>query len=161
MRPGLFRLLEKCSAKTNPSPELQKFLDDHFTDTGTGKWRPFKKKLVSPRFVDAVRKDERSDAKLKRWSNVLHKHLTAKAEAFKVPSQSSGKSYTVKYHTDLNRFTCGCPDFTYAQSVKTSKNRDCKHIQLLKMELKSQGKQLEKRAMAGAASRLLAELRKG
>lgn len=155
MKPGVFGLLDKLAAKA-PSRAIQEHLDSHFSDSGTGKWKSFKKRLVNPAFVQAVRKDDRSDTKLKRWSNVLHKHLTAKVESFQVPSQSSSKMYTVKYHPDLNRFTCSCGDFTYVQSVKTGKKRDCKHIQLTKLELDSQGKKLEKKAMAAAAARLLA-----
>jgi hypothetical protein len=162
MRPGLFSLLEKTSSKLIQARDIREHLDNHFADTGTGKWKSFKKRLASQSFVDAVKQDERSDAKLKRWSTVLHKHLAARnVPTFQVPSQSSSKMYTVKYHPDLNRFTCSCGDFTYVQSVRTAKNRDCKHIQMTKLELDAQGKKLEKKAMSAAAARILRELTEG
>jgi hypothetical protein len=143
MTPGLFKLLEKHAAASNlaPSRANQEFLDNHFVETSTGKWRAFKNKLTSPAFVAAVKQDDRADRKLKRYTEMNGRHMQAKGvPSFQVPSQSKGGSYTVKYHPDLDRYSCNCGDWVHVQSTKTGKNRNCKHIQMLELELQSQGK---------------------
>jgi hypothetical protein len=102
MRPGLLNFLEKVSA-AHSQPQHEEFLDEHFSVTP--QWKAFRKKLKAKSFVEAVKQDTRSDEKLKRYSEANGKHLRAHGvPTFPVPSQSSGKSYTVKYHPDDGRF---------------------------------------------------------
>jgi hypothetical protein len=161
MKPGLLSFLEKVSGQVHP--KHQEFLDEHFSISP--QWKEFKKKLRSPTFVEAVKDDTRSDEKLKRYSEANATHVQAKGvPSFPVPSQSSSKWYTVKYHPDINRFTCNCGDWVHKRSWKEEKKqRDCKHVQLVRMELKNQGvdvKSLTKQAAEGrAAARLLELLR--
>lgn len=144
-------------------PKHQEFLDEHFGVSPA--WKKFRAKLRSPSFVDAVKADTRSDKKLQRYSDGNGKHLQARGvPTFPVPSQSSGsKSYDVKYHSDIDRFTCNCGDWIHKRSWRQGQTtRDCKHIWLVKNELKNQGitpQDLTKQAAAGAAAaRLLAAL---
>jgi len=141
-----------------PSPQHQEFLDNHFTDASTSKWRAFKNKLVSPKFVDAVRQDERADSKLKRYSENNARHMQAKGvPSYRVPSQSSGKSYTVKFHPSVKRFSCNCGDWVHKQSTK-GKGGECKHVNMVKRELESQGISKEKQAaIRGVAAASLLE----
>ena len=152
MMPQLFQMLTKLAAIAT-SKDHQEFLDDHFVDTGTAKWKTFKNKLTSPKFVAAVRQDERADSKLKRYSENNARHMQAKGiPSYKVPSQSSGKSYTVKYHPDIKKYSCNCGDWVHKQSTK-GKGGDCKHVQMLKLELRAQGK--AKTAARGNAAAIL------
>ena len=139
-----------------PSAQHQEFLDNHFTDTSTSKWRAFKNKLVSPRFVDAVKQDDRTDSKLKRYSENNARHMQAKGvPSYRVPSQSSGKSYTVKYHPSIDRFSCNCGDWVHKRSTK-GKGGECKHVKMVKYELKAQGIPKEKQAsLRGMAAETL------
>lgn len=162
MKPGLFSFLTKLAA-TPIRPQDSEFLDEHFGVSP--KWKAFRQKLKAQTFVQAVKQDTRSDEKLKRYSEANGKHLRARGvPTFPVPSQSSGKTYTVKYHPDDGRYSCNCGDWIHARSHQTSKPRqDCKHIWLVKNELKTSGtdvkSMVEKKAFAKsfaeAAARLL------
>lgn len=141
----------------------QEFLDEHFGVSPV--WEKFRSRLKSPAFVDAVKTDTRSDSKLKRYSEGNAKHLQARGvPTFPVPSQSNtARSYAVKYHADIDRFTCDCGDWVHKRSWKKGqKTRDCKHIWLVKNELKNQGvpkQDLTKQAAFGsAAAKLLTSL---
>ncbi len=147
MTPTLFMMMHKTSATLAPSLQHQEFLDNHFTDTSTAKWKEFKKKLRSKSFVSAVKQDDRADDKLKRFSASLNRHFTGKGPKFDVPSQNSSRSYVVKYHPDKDSFSCSCGDWTYKQSTKPQvKKQECKHVSMLKHELQARGEVLEKRA---------------
>lgn len=112
---------------------VQKFLDGHFTNP---EWGDFKKKLRSPKFVSAVAQDDRADDKLKRYAENNGRHLQAKgAPTYKVPSQSGGKPYTVKFHSDIDSFSCDCGDWIHKQSTKGT-GGECKHVRRLKSKLK-------------------------
>jgi hypothetical protein len=158
MRPGLLSLLTKLSA-VQVQPHDQEFLDEHFGISPA--WKDFKKKLRNKSFVEAVKQDTRSDEKLKRYSEANSKHLRARGvPTFPVPSQSSSKTYSVKYHPDDGRFSCSCGDWVHARSHQVSKpKQDCKHIWLVKHELKQSGTDVQgmvkKAAMGRAAARLL------
>lgn len=161
MRPGLFQLHKQAMATNlQPSPAHQEFLDQHFVDSGTAKWKAFKNKLRSPAFVAAVKQDDRADKKLKRYSEMNSKHMTARGvPMFKVPSQSSSKMYTVKFHPDAGRYTCNCGDWVHVRSVQARKTKqDCKHVQMVKQELQATGRrpeqEMEKRARGRAAATL-------
>ena len=162
MKPGLFQLLTKVAAPVEaPSRPHQEFLDGHFAVSPD--WKGFKNKLTSKKFVEAVKHDPRADKKLQRYAEMNGKHMQAKGvPIFQVPSQSTSKMYTVKFHPDAERLSCNCGDWVHQRSWRTGKRtRDCKHIKLLQMELKNSGQQLEKVAMVSAASRLLSELKSG
>lgn len=158
MKPGLLSFLTKVSA-VKAQPQHQEFLDEHFSVSPA--WKDFKKKLRSKSFVEAVKQDTRSDEKLKRYSEANGKHLRARGvPTFPVPSQSGPGSYNVKYHPDDGRYSCNCGDWVHARSHKTHrKQQDCKHIWLVKNELKLSGTSIEsmvkKAAMGMAAARLL------
>lgn len=157
MRPGLLGFLVKVSAPV-AQPQHQEFLDEHFSLNPA--WKDFKRKLKSPSFVEAVKQDTRADEKLKRYSEANAQHLQARGVPyFRVPSQSSSKYYTVKYHPDNDRFSCNCGDWVHARSHQEAKRqKDCKHIGVIRNELKSQGvtsKDLVKKAAAGRAAAAL------
>lgn len=161
MRPGLFQLHKLAMAtKLQPSPAHQEFLDSHFSEPGTAKWKAFKNKLRSSAFVSAVKQDDRADSKLKRYSEMNSRHMRAKdVPVFKVPSQSSSKMYTVKFHPDVDRYTCNCGDWVHVRSVQTRKaKKDCKHVQMVKLELQATGRrpeqEMEKKARGRAAAAL-------
>lgn len=160
MRPGLFQTLTKHAAKLQPTPAHQEFLDGHFSSADTAKWRAFKNKLTSPKFVAAVKQDDRADPKLKRYAQMNGKHMQAKTvPTFPVPSQTSSKVYKVKFHPDINRFSCNCGDWVHKQSVKTGKHKDCKHVTMVQLELKSQGLSAKTKLAAQAAQRVAELLR--
>lgn len=157
MTPGLFNILEKVSA-VKIRPQDQEFLDEHFSLSPA--WKDFRKKLKAKSFVEAVKEDPRSDSKLKRYSEANGMHLRdRKVPAFPVPSQSSNKTYNVKYHPQTGRFSCSCGDWVHARSHQTAKTKqDCKHIWLVKNELRQSGtdinSMLEKKAFAAAVRKL-------
>lgn len=160
MRPGLFSFLEKIAAERS-QPQHEEFLDEHFGISPA--WKDFKKKLRSKSFVEAVKQDPRADDKLKRYSEANGLHLRARnVPSFPVPSQSKAGSYTVKYHPSVGRYSCNCGDWVHARSHQTGKTKqDCKHIWLVKNELKISGTDVEsmkKTAQGRAAASLLEEL---
>lgn len=152
MKPGLFSFLEKISAPL-AHPQHQEFLDEHFSIAP--QWGTFKKKLKSKTFVEAVKQDTRADDKLKRYSEANGKHLQARGvPTFTIPSMSSTGKYTVKYHPDIDRFTCNCGDWVYKRSHQQRKpNKDCKHITLIKTQLKTSGRSEEDLVKKAALSR--------
>lgn len=131
MKPGFLNLLTKLSA-TKVQPKHQEFLDEHFSVSP--KWDTLKKKLRSPAFVEAIKQDIRSDEKLKRYSEANSKHIrTRGVPTFQIQSQSGNKPYTVKYHPDIDRFSCNCGDWSYTRSHQTGRSQqDCKHIKSVK-----------------------------
>ncbi len=133
MNQVLFRALTKTAMATSRT-QHQGFLDQHFESDPN--WKTFKRKLTSPQFVQLVKKDPRADAKLKRYSENNARHLQAKGvPTYKVPSQTSSKSYTVKQHSD-DSFSCNCGDWVHKQSTKSQKGKqECKHIAMLKLRL--------------------------
>jgi hypothetical protein len=138
MNTKLFLALSKLAGQKIPEPHNQEFLDEHFSLSP--KWKEFQKKLRSKNFVQAVTQDDRANKKLKRFSESIGRHKQAKGvPVYDVPSQSSGRVYTVKYHPDIDRFSCNCGDWTYARSWRIGqRTRDCKHVQMVNRELKAQ-----------------------
>ncbi len=143
MNSVLFRALSKTAMPKPKKPEeYQGFLDHHFVTPETAKWRAFRKKLISPGFVQAVKKDDRSDTKLRRYAENNGRHMQAKGvPVYKVPSQTSSKTYTIKFHPDQQAFSCNCGDWVHKQSTKSKKDKECKHITRLKLDLWAQGKE--------------------
>lgn len=159
MKPGLLTFLSKIAAAKS-QPQHEEFLDEHFSLSP--QWKSFKQKLRSKSFVEAVKQDTRSDDKLKRYSEANAKHVQARGvPTFPVPSQSSGSTkYNVKYHPDIDRYSCNCGDWVHARSHQTGKKQqDCKHIWLVKNELKISGtdpnSMVKKAAFAQAAASML------
>ena len=133
-------LHKEAMAKAKKPEEFQPFLDEHFNTPETAKWKAFRKKLVSPAFIQAVKKDERADSKLKRYAENNGRHMQAKGvPVYKVPSQTSSKSYTVKFHPAQQTFSCNCGDWIHKQSTKTKKDKECKHVAMLKLQLWAKG----------------------
>lgn len=161
MKPGLLSLLTKLSA-VRIRPQDAEYLDEHFGVSAN--WKDFRKRLKTKAFVDAVKQDTRSDSKLKRYSEANGKHLRARGvPTFQVPSQSSGKNYTVKFHPDGGRFSCSCGDWIHSRSHQSGKTKqDCKHVWLVKNELKQSGTDIQsmvkKAAMGMAAAWVLQTL---
>lgn len=154
MNSGLFSLLTKLAAPQS-QPQHEEFLDEHFSLSP--QWKEFKKKLKAKSFVAAVQQDSRADDKLKRYSEANGRHLQARGvPKFVVPSTSTSKNYTVKYHPDLERFSCNCGDWVHARSHQTSKSsQDCKHVRLVVSELRSSGSNVDsltKKAAMGLAA---------
>lgn len=141
MNPGLYNLLKFAAAKP------QEKLDQHFGQAGGKRWSQFRKNLRSKGFLEAVQKDERADDKLKTFSQMVHLHKTGKGPTFSIKG-SSGRQYSVKYHPNLDIYSCSCPDWTI---VKSQTAGECKHIK----EAKSQVSMVKK---ASAALRELAGL---
>jgi len=125
MNPGLFRFFKLAAS-------VHEKLDTHFSTISDGKkWATFRRELKSKGFLKAVEDDDRSDDKLKQYSKMVHLHKTGKGPTFPVKSDDSGKTYVVKYHPDLQRFSCPCPDWTIKHTIDGG---DCKHIRKLKSQ---------------------------
>jgi hypothetical protein len=165
MREGLLTFLidmqKLAAAKINPQHE--EFLDEHFSLSP--QWKTFKNKLRSKSFLETVKQDPRSDDKLKRYSEANSKHLRARGvPTFPVMSQSGDtKDYTIKYHADIDRFSCNCGDWIHSRSHQAAKtSQDCKHIRHVKTQLKYSGKNPEdlvkQAAMGQAALKLLSTM---
>lgn len=117
--------------KISAAPPQEK-LDDHFGSMDSKKWSRFKRDLRSKRFVEAVKQDDRADEKLKRFAEMNHLHKTGKGPSFSMPSESSGKKYTIKYHEGIDRYSCSCPDWAM---IRSSRGGDCKHVSKLRSQL--------------------------
>lgn len=165
MRDGLLSLLsgiEKLAAPRS-QPQHEEFLDHHFSLNP--QWKTFKGKLRSKSFVEAVRQDTRADDKLKRYSEANALHAQARGvPTFSVPSASSSRKYSVKYHAGPDRFSCNCGDWIHTRSHQSGKAlQDCKHIRQVKSDLQSTGKTpndfIKTSALGLAALRLLSELK--
>jgi hypothetical protein len=139
MSPGLFGLL-KLAAPTATKLKFQEKLDLHFDGADRKKWPAFRRELRSKGFLEAVKKDNRADPKLKRFAEMVHLHKTGKGPTFPVKSES-GKRYVVKYHPERNIYSCSCPDWTI---VKSQSAGECKHIK----QVKSQSSMVKKAAFA-------------
>src|SRR5258708_1304420 len=121
-------------------------LDEHFGTNDTSRWSAFHKNIKSKGFREALKSDERADPKLKRFTAMMGRHHSMKGGVkFQSPS---GQAYTIKYHPDIQRYSCSCKDWVYTKShkLRSSSSTDCKHIQ----ELKSQ-ETLEKKAVSSEA----------
>jgi hypothetical protein len=132
MRRAFTEILKTAFPKAPPKVYQEK-LDEHFSSTDSKKWKTFQRNLKSKSFVKAVIQDDRSDDKLKRFSQMVNMHQTGKGPSVRVPSQTDGRWYTVKYHEEPNRWSCSCPDWTYVQCLK--KKGNCKHIDLVTSQL--------------------------
>jgi hypothetical protein len=151
MTPGLLSLLVKHAEGVNPSklqPKQQEMLDQHFSTNEPSRWKGFRKAVKSKAFVNALKSDDRADDKMKRYAEAMYLHHAGKtSESFTVPGHS--KNYTVKYHSNVDRYSCSCPDWGYARSHRIDKSgQDCKHIKMVKLELESQ-EQKVKHAVVG------------
>lgn len=133
MRPGFFSFLK--TAAVEAQPQHNDFLDEHFSINP--RWKDFKKKLRYPSFVEAVKQDTRANEKLKRYSEANAKHVQAKGvPTYKERSDSGRGSYTVKYHPDVDRYSCNCGDWVHARSHQEDGTKgDCKHIKRVKAQV--------------------------
>ncbi len=141
MNLGLFSFLKQAAS-------VREKLDQHFDSDWSGKgkkWNAFRQNLKSKRFAEAAMSDPRADEKLKKYVEMVHLHKAGKGPTFPVKSDSSGKTYQVKYHPSIGRFTCPCLDWTIKHSIDGG---DCRHIRKLKSQT----------AMVKAASLALREI---
>jgi cytidylate kinase len=134
----------KEAAEQAPAPKHVDFLDQHFTTDDRSKWRSFRARLKDPGFVSAVKQDTRSDQKLKNFSEMIGRH--DRSDVPSVTVHGVGGDYKVKYHPDIDRFSCDCGNWTYKQSVKHNKRSDCKHIRLVKSQAMRAGEPMQKKA---------------
>lgn len=143
MTSGMFLTLTKFasdSAKLQPSQKHRDMLDNHFSSHEQSRWRDFRRAVRSSAFVNALRSDDRADAKMKRYADAMNLHFSDKsAKVFKVPG--SKKNHTVKYHPSQDRYSCSCASWGYAKSHQVDKSKqDCKHIEMVKSDLFDQQK---------------------
>jgi len=109
-------------AKT-PQMKAKVKAEEHF-EAGTKDWKTFEKNLKGKNFQNVVVKDARADDKLKRYTQAMGDYLTSKKVFAKVPSQATGKQYTVKEMSN-GRLGCNCKDWQFKHSHAGG---DCKHI---------------------------------
>ena len=99
-------------------------IDQHLAPGETSRWKGFNKNLRSKAFVQGFQDDERPTPSQKMSVEMRHKHLASKTKGVKVQGETG--NYTVKYHPDIDRYTCSCGDFTYKKSGV--QGGACKHI---------------------------------
>jgi hypothetical protein len=117
--------MTKAAARVIADQKVLDRVDKHLTPSEPRRWQGFGKNLRSKAFVEAFRGDERATPTQKRSVMLRHKHLTSKDKGTTV--QGGTGTYRVKYHPDIDRYTCSCNDFTYKKSGTPSGN--CKHIE--------------------------------
>lgn len=127
----------KTAAQVAAPAHQQEKLDTHFSSHENTRWRDFRRNLRSRGFVKAVQQDERADEKLKRFAEMIGRHHASKDPGVPVKG-SSGKTYKVKYHQDLERFSCNCNHWVYDLSHQTSADADCKHIKQVRASMTKQ-----------------------
>jgi predicted nucleic acid-binding Zn finger protein len=138
MTRGLLFLLSKHAsdleaAKLQPKGKHREMLDKHFATHEKTDWTAFAKALKSRAFVASVKGDERSDDKLKRYTEAMHMHATGKGRKFLAPGSKG--AYIVKFHPKQDRWSCSCPDWGYKKSHQVDKGgQDCKHITAMKQQ---------------------------
>lgn len=119
-----FKTMTKEAAKVMADQKTLDKIDQHLAPSETSRWQGFGKNLRSKTFMQAFKQDERATPSQKLSAEMRHKHLTSKVKGVKVRGETG--TYTVKYHPDVDRYTCSCGDFTYKKSG-TAKGV-CKHI---------------------------------
>jgi hypothetical protein len=127
---ALVKLAGVKLARIAAAPEIQDQVDTHFSSADPKKWKEFRKRLRDKGFAAAVRQDERSDAKLKRFADLVGRHVSSKDPGMPVDG-SEGKKYRVKYHADISRYSCSCPHWTYKLAPSPG-GGDCRHIEQVK-----------------------------
>ena len=130
-------LLSKMAAPLAAPQHHQEKLDAHFSSHEKTRWRDFRRHLRAKGFVEAVKQDDRSDDKLKRFAEMIGRHHGSKDPGVPVKG-SSGKTYKVKFHEDIKRFSCNCNHWIYDLSHQTSEGADCKHIKQVKSSFQKQ-----------------------
>jgi hypothetical protein len=124
---ALMKLAGVKLARIAAAPEIQDQVDTHFASADPKKWKEFRRRLRDKGFAAAVRRDERSDAKLKRFTDLVGRHVSLKDPGIPVEG-SEGKKYRVKYHADITRYSCSCPHWTY-KLAPSPEGGDCRHIE--------------------------------
>lgn len=138
MTQGLLFLLSKHAAaqeasKLQSKGKHREMLDKHFAPHEKTDWTAFAKALRSKTFLTGVKGDDRSDDKLKRYSEAVHMHATGKGQKFLAPGSKG--AYIVKFHPKQDKWSCSCPDWKYARSHQVDKDgQECKHIAATKQQ---------------------------
>lgn len=130
----LFRVsaaaLEKVAlAPSNHRTRAQEKAGRHFS-TPDPNWNEFVKNLRSKNFREVVAEHGASDEKLKAYVKNFGGYVASKDVVARVPSDRSGKKYTLKKVGD--RLGCNCGDWQYVHSVQGG---DCKHIERFQSQL--------------------------
>lgn len=128
----------------NKFPEL----DDHFSSSDPQRWDGFMARMKKDQqFREAAKGHPGSDWKLKRFLNMVGRREDSSLKGRKVTGLTG--TYRVKYHKDIDRYSCTCPDWTYKRSWKgKGQNSDCKHI--LSVKAKKRAGAMMKRADGAA-----------
>lgn len=127
--------LEKFGSLANPT-KAEIRAEAHF---GVDKknWPSFEKDLRSKAFQKAILSHPDSDKKLKRYVKNVGDYKRSKEVVGVAPSRThEKKTYTIK-QLPTGRWACGCKDWQYVHSVKTT---DCDHITALKAIYQQMGK---------------------
>jgi hypothetical protein len=128
------------------APKYTEILDEHFGGVAPD-WMAFQKRLKDKKFTQAVTEDTRANDKLKAFVSAVSMREQEKGPSTKVKSDVQG-NYTVKYHSEADRFSCTCPDWTFKKSISGA---DCKHIQRMRATTKDRLMTKSKIAMMPAA----------
>jgi hypothetical protein len=102
---------------------------DHLTSPEKD-WTKFDRELKNPRFTAEASKQARKvpDPKLRKYIRNFGTYSAEKDFVAEVKSRTSSKYYKVK-RLPNGRLACGCRDWQYHHSVRTS---DCDHIKMLR-----------------------------
>lgn len=98
---------------------------DTFFSSEKKDWGKFEKNLGSKRFRKAIAADERSDEKLRAYTEAVGAYRDSKESMGALSSRSEpGKKYIIK-KLGSGKLGCGCKDWQYRHSVAGT---DCAHI---------------------------------
>lgn len=97
----------------------------HFTSDVPDRWETFLKNAKRKSFVEAVKNDPRSDAKLEQHVDQMNRLLTGTTV-----TRVKGKTgaYRIVKLRGSDELGCTCPDWRYKKSVSPVGMQACKHI---------------------------------
>lgn len=95
-------------------------------------WGRFNERIVDKGFREAVSKDPRADARLRKFVRMQGRIREYRGPEQLVTSSQGDKRYSVQFHKDIGRYTCSCPDFKYKKGL--TRGGECKHIRQVKRE---------------------------
>ena len=105
-------------------------VNDLFTGEDSTRWDRFSENVADKKYLTALRKDPRSDAKLRLHADMLNKLARGKPVASMLGHRGN---YEVRKLPGTKRLGCTCNDWRYRRSISTVPfEQDCKHIKRLK-----------------------------
>jgi hypothetical protein len=124
------RLDEVLGTKTKTKAKAS--VNDLFVSSDTGKWDRFATQVGNRSYVAQLKKDPRSDTKLRLHADMLNKLARGKPIISMVGRRGN---YEIRKLPGTKRLGCTCNDWRYRRSVETEPSKqDCKHIQELKQK---------------------------